>query len=120
MDYSLLLGLDKAEKELVVGIVDSVGSYDLWKTIESKGKMLTRGGDVTVVCLSCALGFQDADARFRPISIRIDSKARSIDTSWYAALASSSTAILTVQACPDKWSKSAPGDTPMRPLTSFL
>jgi hypothetical protein len=49
MDYSLLLGLEKGKKELVVGIVDSIGSYDLWKTIESKGKMLTRGGDVTVV-----------------------------------------------------------------------
>jgi 1-phosphatidylinositol-3-phosphate 5-kinase len=49
MDYSLLLGLDKDQKELVVGIVDSIGSYDLWKTIESKGKMLTRGGEVTVV-----------------------------------------------------------------------
>ena len=49
MDYSLLLGLEKNKQELVVGIVDSIGSYDLWKTIESKGKMLTRGGDVTVV-----------------------------------------------------------------------
>lgn len=49
MDYSLLLGLKKDKKELVVGIVDSIGSYDLWKTIESKGKMLTRGGEVTVV-----------------------------------------------------------------------
>jgi 1-phosphatidylinositol-3-phosphate 5-kinase len=52
MDYSLLLGLEKDRKELVVGIVDSIGSYDLWKTIESKGKMLTRGGDVTVVSLT--------------------------------------------------------------------
>jgi 1-phosphatidylinositol-3-phosphate 5-kinase len=52
MDYSLLLGLDKAQKELVVGIVDSIGSYDLWKTIESKGKLLTRGGEVTVVSTS--------------------------------------------------------------------
>jgi 1-phosphatidylinositol-3-phosphate 5-kinase len=51
MDYSLLLGLDKGQKELVVGIVDSIGSYDLWKTIESKGKMLTRSGEVTVVSL---------------------------------------------------------------------
>jgi hypothetical protein len=52
MDYSLLLGIDKSTKELVVGIVDSIGSYDLWKTIESKGKLLTRGGEVTVVGLS--------------------------------------------------------------------
>lgn len=49
MDYSLLLGLEKDKKEIVVGIVDSIGSFDLWKTLESKGKMLTRGGDVTVV-----------------------------------------------------------------------
>lgn len=50
MDYSLLLGLDIGRKELVVGIVDSIGSYNLWKTIESRGKLaLTRGGEVTVV-----------------------------------------------------------------------
>lgn len=51
MDYSLLLGLEKDKQEIVVGIVDSIGSFDLWKTLESKGKMLTRGGDVTVVSL---------------------------------------------------------------------
>ena len=50
MDYSLLLGLDSGRKELVVGIVDSIGNYNLWKTIESRGKLaLTRGGEVTVV-----------------------------------------------------------------------
>lgn len=50
MDYSLLLGLDSSKRELVVGIVDSIGSYNLWKTIESRGKQaLTRTGEVTVV-----------------------------------------------------------------------
>lgn len=54
MDYSLLLGLDKGKNELVVGIVDSIGSYNLWKTIESRGKLaLTRGGEVTVVSPRC-------------------------------------------------------------------
>ena len=50
MDYSLLLGLDAAKKELVVGLVDAIGSFNLFKTIESRGKLaLTRGGEVTVV-----------------------------------------------------------------------
>ena len=52
MDYSLLLGLDKNKKELVVGLVDAIGSYNLFKTIESRGKLaLTRGGEVTIVSL---------------------------------------------------------------------
>jgi 1-phosphatidylinositol-3-phosphate 5-kinase len=50
MDYSLLLGLDDARKELVVGLVDAIGSYNLFKTIESRGKLaLNRGGEVTIV-----------------------------------------------------------------------
>ncbi|WVQ77095.1 hypothetical protein IAR50_006778 [Cryptococcus sp. DSM 104548] len=78
MDYSLLLGIDdssrsfslstaaagqsgtheeKAEamrrtkdKTLIVGLVDAIGSFNLFKTIESRGKMaLNRGGDVTVI-----------------------------------------------------------------------
>ncbi len=50
MDYSLLVGLDPSRSELVVGIVDAIGSFNLFKTIESRGKMaLNRGGEVTVV-----------------------------------------------------------------------
>ncbi|ORX36029.1 hypothetical protein BD324DRAFT_520177 [Kockovaella imperatae] len=50
MDYSLLLGLDEKRKELVVGLVDAIGSFDFFKTIESRGKLaLTRGGEVTVI-----------------------------------------------------------------------
>ncbi|ORY33694.1 hypothetical protein BCR39DRAFT_518613 [Naematelia encephala] len=50
MDYSLLLGLDTSKSELVVGLVDAIGSYNLFKTIESRSKLaLTRGGDVTII-----------------------------------------------------------------------
>lgn len=52
VDYSLLLGLDKSRSELVVGLVDAVGSYGLFKNIESMGKIaLNRGreGEVTIV-----------------------------------------------------------------------
>ena len=52
MDYSLLLGLDTDKPEMVVGLVDAVGSYGLFKNIESRGKMaFNRGreGEVTVV-----------------------------------------------------------------------
>lgn len=69
MDYSLLLGVDtrssllpspnisedKLDQErenglLIVGIVDAIGSFNLFKTIESRGKMvMNRGGDVTVI-----------------------------------------------------------------------
>ena len=73
MDYSLLFGLEKDKKEIVVGIVDSIGSFDLWKTLESKGKMLTRGGDVTVVGSSHALVCV-ADDRSHLINTRIDSR----------------------------------------------
>nr|XP_031860899.1 uncharacterized protein CI109_003626 [Kwoniella shandongensis]KAA5527971.1 hypothetical protein CI109_003626 [Kwoniella shandongensis] len=50
MDYSLLLGLDETRKEVVAGLVDAIGSYNLFKTIESRGKMvINRGGEVTVI-----------------------------------------------------------------------
>ncbi|KAK8866021.1 hypothetical protein IAR55_001172 [Kwoniella newhampshirensis] len=50
MDYSLLLGLDETRKEIVVGLVDAIGSYDFFKTIESRGKMvINRGGEVTII-----------------------------------------------------------------------
>ncbi|KAK4684262.1 hypothetical protein P7C73_g5929, partial [Tremellales sp. Uapishka_1] len=50
MDYSLLLGLDEDKKEMVVGLVDAIGSYNLFKTIESRGKLaLNRGGEVTII-----------------------------------------------------------------------
>ena len=53
MDYSLLLGLDTTRREIVVGLVDAIGSYSLFKTIESRGKLaLTRGGEVTIVSLA--------------------------------------------------------------------
>jgi hypothetical protein len=73
MDYSLLLGLEKDKKEIVVGIVDSIGSFDLWKTLESKGKMLTRGGDVTVVSPHFSFEYV-ADDRSHLINTRIDSR----------------------------------------------
>ncbi|OCF31113.1 hypothetical protein I316_07245 [Kwoniella heveanensis BCC8398] len=50
MDYSLLLGLDEGKQELVVGLVDAIGSYNLFKTIESRGKMaINRGKEVTII-----------------------------------------------------------------------
>jgi hypothetical protein len=53
MDYSLLLGLDPEGRELVAGLVDAVGSFGLWKRLESAGKVGLRGkgreGEVTVV-----------------------------------------------------------------------
>ena len=50
IDYSLLLGVDEESRQLVVGLVDAVGSYGFWKTLESRGKLaLNRGREVTVV-----------------------------------------------------------------------
>ncbi|KAI8815929.1 uncharacterized protein EV422DRAFT_483548, partial [Fimicolochytrium jonesii] len=43
MDYSLLVGVNDARKELVVGIVDFVGSYTWYKSIESKAKTTISG-----------------------------------------------------------------------------
>jgi 1-phosphatidylinositol-3-phosphate 5-kinase len=52
MDYSLLLGIDRGKFELVVGLVDAIGSFNLFKTLESRGKqVLARGGEVTVVSI---------------------------------------------------------------------
>nr|XP_019049347.1 hypothetical protein I302_03133 [Kwoniella bestiolae CBS 10118]OCF28277.1 hypothetical protein I302_03133 [Kwoniella bestiolae CBS 10118] len=50
MDYSLLIGVDEGKHELVVGLVDAIGSYNLFKNIESRGKQaLNRGGEVTII-----------------------------------------------------------------------
>ncbi|RUS34161.1 hypothetical protein BC938DRAFT_482212 [Jimgerdemannia flammicorona] len=38
MDYSLLVGVDDEQKELVVGIVDFIGAFTWYKKIESKSK----------------------------------------------------------------------------------
>jgi len=60
MDYSLLLGLDPSKSELVVGLVDAIGSFNLFKTIESRGKtMMNRRGDVTIVSLLCVKYLDD-------------------------------------------------------------
>jgi 1-phosphatidylinositol-3-phosphate 5-kinase len=54
MDYSLLLGLDTEKPEMVVGLVDAVGSYGLFKNIESRGKMaFSRGREGEVTVVSC-------------------------------------------------------------------
>ncbi|CAG8474143.1 3472_t:CDS:10 [Diversispora eburnea] len=50
MDYSLLVGVDDEKKELIVGIVDFIGAYTLYKRIENRGKTLSRNAkDVTVL-----------------------------------------------------------------------
>ena len=72
MDYSLLLGLDTTRREIVVGLVDAIGSYSLFKTIESRGKLaLTRGGEVTIVGLARreSGSSMETDVRSRLISI---------------------------------------------------
>lgn len=72
MDYSLLLGLDTTRREIVVGLVDAIGSYSLFKTIESRGKLaLTRGGEVTIVGLARRESGSsvETDGRSRLISI---------------------------------------------------
>ncbi|KAI7857814.1 hypothetical protein BDC45DRAFT_499443 [Circinella umbellata] len=38
MDYSLLVGIDEQNKEIVVGVVDFIGAYTWYKKIESKSK----------------------------------------------------------------------------------
>ncbi|KAI9493812.1 hypothetical protein BDB00DRAFT_872055 [Zychaea mexicana] len=38
MDYSLLVGIDEQNKEIVVGLVDFIGAYTWYKKIESKSK----------------------------------------------------------------------------------
>ncbi|KAI9260716.1 hypothetical protein BDA99DRAFT_90341 [Phascolomyces articulosus] len=38
MDYSLLVGIDEQNREIIVGIVDFIGAYTWYKKIESKSK----------------------------------------------------------------------------------
>ncbi|KAI0824412.1 hypothetical protein BC628DRAFT_1379436 [Trametes gibbosa] len=50
MDYSLLLGVDEENKQMVCGLVDTIGSYTFAKTLEYKAKQgLNSGKEVTVV-----------------------------------------------------------------------
>ncbi|KAI1793644.1 hypothetical protein LXA43DRAFT_999787 [Ganoderma leucocontextum] len=50
MDYSLLLGVDEESKEMVCGLVDTIGSYTFAKTLEYKAKQgLNSSKEVTVV-----------------------------------------------------------------------
>ncbi|KAH9847776.1 hypothetical protein C2E23DRAFT_847419 [Lenzites betulinus] len=50
MDYSLLLGIDEESKQMVCGLVDTIGSYTFAKTLEYKAKQgLNSGKEVTVV-----------------------------------------------------------------------
>ncbi|KAI8977767.1 hypothetical protein BD414DRAFT_517021 [Trametes punicea] len=50
MDYSLLLGIDDENKQMVCGLVDTIGSYTFAKTLEYKAKQgLNAGKEVTVV-----------------------------------------------------------------------
>ncbi|KAI0631410.1 hypothetical protein C8Q77DRAFT_1218908 [Trametes polyzona] len=50
MDYSLLLGIDEENKQMVCGLVDTIGSYTFAKTLEYKAKQgLNSGKEVTVV-----------------------------------------------------------------------
>lgn len=56
IDFSMLVGVDEDKKELVLGLVDAIGAYTVFKALESKGKLLAnKGGDVTVVRSSLAL-----------------------------------------------------------------
>ncbi|PIL34683.1 hypothetical protein GSI_03463 [Ganoderma sinense ZZ0214-1] len=50
MDYSLLLGVDEENKEMICGLVDTIGSYTFAKTLEYKAKQgLNSSKEVTVV-----------------------------------------------------------------------
>ncbi|KAJ7826005.1 hypothetical protein B0H14DRAFT_1278453 [Mycena olivaceomarginata] len=52
MDYSLLLGVDQERKEIVCGLVDTIGSYTFAKTLEYKAKQGLNGNsgkEVTVI-----------------------------------------------------------------------
>jgi 1-phosphatidylinositol-3-phosphate 5-kinase len=70
MDYSLLLGLDSSRGELVMGLVDAIGSFGLFKTLESRGKLaLNRGGEVTVVRIPSSIRKRLIKGRSRQISI---------------------------------------------------
>ncbi|KAH9814052.1 hypothetical protein DFH28DRAFT_895303 [Melampsora americana] len=45
MDYSLLVGVDDLRKELVVGMIDVIGTFNLAKMLESRGKMVLKSSD---------------------------------------------------------------------------
>ncbi|KAG0147949.1 hypothetical protein CROQUDRAFT_42132 [Cronartium quercuum f. sp. fusiforme G11] len=45
MDYSLLVGVDDVRKELVVGMIDVIGTFNLAKMLESRGKMVLKSSD---------------------------------------------------------------------------
>ncbi|KAF7303780.1 hypothetical protein MIND_00607600 [Mycena indigotica] len=52
MDYSLLLGVDQERKQIVCGLVDTIGSYTFAKTLEYKAKQGLNSGtgkEVTVI-----------------------------------------------------------------------
>ncbi|KAI0710732.1 hypothetical protein C8Q76DRAFT_678336 [Earliella scabrosa] len=52
MDYSLLLGIDEENKQMICGLVDTIGSYTFAKTLEYKAKQGLNSGsgkEVTVV-----------------------------------------------------------------------
>ncbi|KAF4621994.1 hypothetical protein D9613_009505 [Agrocybe pediades] len=50
MDYSLLLGVDEEKKQIICGLVDTIGSYTFAKTLEYKAKQgLQSGKEVTVM-----------------------------------------------------------------------
>ncbi|KAF5376402.1 hypothetical protein D9615_008619 [Tricholomella constricta] len=50
MDYSLLVGVDEERKQIVCGLVDTIGSYTFAKTLEYKAKHgLNAGKDITVI-----------------------------------------------------------------------
>ncbi|KAH8111649.1 hypothetical protein DFH11DRAFT_1792176, partial [Phellopilus nigrolimitatus] len=50
MDYSLLLGVDEAQRQIACGLVDTIGSYTFAKTLEYKAKQnLKSGKEVTVI-----------------------------------------------------------------------
>lgn len=75
MDYSLLLGLDNVRNEIVVGLVDAIGSFNLFKTIESRSKLaLTRGGEVTIVSCRTRPTCSHLTRRSRLTSIESDSR----------------------------------------------
>ncbi|KAF8884690.1 hypothetical protein BD779DRAFT_1536424 [Infundibulicybe gibba] len=49
MDYSLLLGVDEEHKQIVCGLVDTIGSYTFAKTLEYKAKQGLNSGKATTV-----------------------------------------------------------------------
>ena len=51
MDYSLLVGVHPTSNQLIVGIVDFIGSFTLYKQIEAKGKTILGGTAENVTVL---------------------------------------------------------------------